>query len=38
MFFTEHKDVFVRQAINHLRNLHDADDALMDVAGTAGLR
>jgi RNA polymerase sigma-70 factor (ECF subfamily) len=31
-FFAEHKDVFARQALNYLRNLHDADDALMDAA------
>ena len=34
VFLAQHKDVFMRQAINHLQNLHDADEALMDAALT----
>ncbi|MEV8419184.1 RNA polymerase sigma factor [Streptomyces niveus] len=31
-FFAEHKDNFLRIAAGRLRNLHDADEALMDAA------
>lgn len=31
-FFAEHKDNFLRIAMGRLRNVHDADEALMDAA------
>jgi RNA polymerase sigma factor (sigma-70 family) len=31
-FFAQHKDGFLRQAVSKLRNLHDADEAVMDAA------